>query len=130
MMGIGGVGAGGGIGAGLAVGGATTIMAGMPGMGALAAGGTEAGATSGMQASEVAAGGDKSPLQEFAKKLDDIFTAALLLELMDKKEEDKSSGMADALVAAAAVSLYKQMQSLDSAGASAAVAGVTISIVA
>lgn len=127
MTGIGGV-AGAGIGAGLAVGGATAIMAGMPGMGASAVKGTEASAQSGGRAPGIAAGGDKSPVQELAKKLDDIMTTALLLELMDKKKGE--GGMVDALVAVAAVSLYKQMQSLESAGASASVAGVTISITA
>jgi hypothetical protein len=66
-----------------------------------------------------------------AEKLDDIMTAALLLELMDRNKKDEGgNGMTDALVAAAALSLYKGMQSLGSTGASASVAGDTISITA
>lgn len=125
MTGIGGIGAGGGTGATLTVGGATAIMAAMPAP--MAA--VEGGAPAGRPAATVSAGAD-SPMMKFAEKLDDLMTTALLLELMDNKKDESSSGIADALVAAAAVSLYKEMQSLDSAGASTSVAGVTISITA
>lgn len=112
------------MGGGLSIGGATAIMASMP---AAAAGGS--GAASGV--AETARTGADSPLMKFAEKLDDIMTTALLLELMDRDKKDHGgSGMTDALVAAAALSLYKGMQSLGSTGASASVAGVTISITA
>jgi hypothetical protein len=68
---------------------------------------------------------------KLAEKLDDIMTAALLLELMDRNKNDEGgNGMTDALIAAAALSLYKEMQSLGAAGASISVAGVTISVTA
>lgn len=123
MTGIAGVG---GMGGGLSIGGTTAIMASMPAP-AAAAGGS--GAASGV-AETVRTGAD-SPLMKFAEKLDDIMTTALLLELMGRDKKDHGgSGMTDALVAAAALSLYKGMQSLGSTGASASVAGVTISITA
>lgn len=119
MAGVGGIGGG-----GLPVGGATAIMASMPAP-AAAAGGS--GAVS--VAAETARSGADSPVMKLAEKLDDIMTTALLLELMDRnKKDDGGNGMADALVAAAALSLYKEMQFHDSAGASASVAGVTISV--
>lgn len=122
MAGVGGIGGGGG----LPVGGATAIMASMPAPAAVAGGN---GAASGV--AETVRAGAASPLMRLAEKLDDIMTAALLLELMDRNKKDEGgNGMTDALVAAAALSLYKGMQSLGSTGASASVAGVTISITA
>lgn len=121
MAGAGGIGGG-----GLPVGGATAIMASMPAPAAVAGGN---GAASGV--AETVRAGAASPLMRLAEKLDDIMTAALLLELMDRNKKDEGgNGMTDALVAAAAISLYKEMQSLGSAGASAGVAGATISITA
>jgi len=119
IAGVGGIGGG-----GLPIGGATAMMASMPAPAAASGGG---GAASGV--AETARAGAVSPLMQFAEKLDDIMTAALLLELMDR-DKNGGSGMTDALVASAALSLYKEMQSLGSAGASASVAGVTISITA
>lgn len=116
------------MGATLAIGGATAIMAAMPAP-MTAAAAEVAGAPASRAAGTAGAGAD-SPMMKFAEKLDDLMTAALLLELMDNKKDEGGSGIVDALVAATAVSLYKEMQSLDSAGASASVAGVTISVTA
>lgn len=122
MTGMAGIG---GMGGGLPVGGATAIMAAMP----TPAAATEGSAPTGHVAETAGVGAD-SPMMKLAEKLDDLMTTALLLELMDNKKDESGNGIADALVAAAAVSLYKEMQSLDSAGASTSVAGVTISITA
>ena len=123
MTGMAGVG---GIGGGLAAGGATAIMAGMPAPAAATQDSTPACCTA-----ETAGASANSPMMKLAEKLDDIMTAALLLEMMDRNKKDEGgNGMTDALVAAAAISLYKEMQSLGSTGANARVAGVTISITA